>query len=146
MSLRALLRKQWFFVYAMWPLPFWVVPNGRCGPMPFQPCVDGDLLPLAPLEAVAAGCDKEVMVGYNFEEWNLLLPPGPQGMRVPLREARVLRSIAGNLDQYRFDLRDPEAAAAAVLNALRRERPGVSNGRALMDFYTAHILGIPSVT
>ncbi len=45
------------------------------GVMPWQPAVDGDLLPQPAEEAIAAGCSKDVpvIVGANREEWKLFL-------------------------------------------------------------------------
>lgn len=45
------------------------------GGMPFQPCVDGNLLEALPLEAVRSGLvelsGKQVMLGTNQADWNL---------------------------------------------------------------------------
>jgi para-nitrobenzyl esterase len=43
--------------------------------LPFQPAVDGDVLPAPPLEAVAAGGARGVplLLGTNRDEWNLFL-------------------------------------------------------------------------
>ncbi|MBW2279792.1 MAG: carboxylesterase/lipase family protein [Deltaproteobacteria bacterium] len=45
----------------------------RSGGMPWQPSVDGDLLPGPPLEAIAKGLSRDIplLVGTNRDEWNL---------------------------------------------------------------------------
>lgn len=43
--------------------------------MPWQPVVDGDIIPAPPIERIAAGAsaDVEIMVGTNTEDWKLFL-------------------------------------------------------------------------
>jgi para-nitrobenzyl esterase len=47
----------------------------QMGGLAFQPCVDGDLLPSSPLDAIANGsaAGLSVMVGTNKDEWKLFL-------------------------------------------------------------------------
>ena len=46
--------------------------------LPWEPVVDGDLIPTRPIEAIraGAGADVDVLAGSNTEEWRLFLVPG----------------------------------------------------------------------
>jgi para-nitrobenzyl esterase len=85
--------------------------------LPFQPVVDGDLLPLDPLAAVAAGAARDVpiLIGTNRDESKLFAPVDPE---------------AGSLDDARLLARCEEAVAAG--------RPGLRGmGRQAIDAYRA---------
>jgi len=46
-----------------------LISSGRCGEMPFQPVIDGDLLPAAVLPILQEkGPVVDVMIGYNKDE------------------------------------------------------------------------------
>jgi para-nitrobenzyl esterase len=64
--------------------------------LPFEPVVDGDLIPRAPLEAVAAGEARgiSVLVGTNLDEWRLY---GLADAKLrSLDDAGLLRRLARN--------------------------------------------------
>lgn len=50
------------------------------GVMPYQPCVDGELIPMMPLEALESGslslAGKDVLLGTTAQEWNFFSLPG----------------------------------------------------------------------
>ncbi|MCG8588831.1 MAG: carboxylesterase/lipase family protein [Proteobacteria bacterium] len=64
------------------------------GALPWQPSVDGDLLPEAPLAAIAGGNARNVpvLVGTNRDEWKLFLLGDRKGRR--LDEAALARRLA----------------------------------------------------
>jgi para-nitrobenzyl esterase len=64
------------------------------GDLPWQPSVDGDLLPVAPLDAIAAGIAQgvPVLVGTNRDEWRLFMLGDRKGRA--LDEAGLRRRIA----------------------------------------------------
>ncbi len=59
--------------------------------LPFQPVVDGDIVPRAPLEAISAGAARDIplLVGTNLDEAKLFLPLDPEA--ATLDEASLLR-------------------------------------------------------
>ncbi|CAE8682415.1 unnamed protein product [Polarella glacialis] len=88
------------------------------GYMPFQPCVDGELIPDLPLAALAREgispqlSSKQVMVGFTAEEFNLFSPlPSRFMRRKPLAE--VSKHVAAMLG--------PSRMAAAVDQQLPQE-------------------------
>ncbi|HKW95748.1 MAG TPA: carboxylesterase/lipase family protein [Methylomirabilota bacterium] len=62
--------------------------------LPFQPVVDGDVLPVAPLEAIRAGAARDVslLIGTNLDETRLFLPLDPEA--ATLDEAALLARCA----------------------------------------------------
>ncbi|MCB1256891.1 MAG: carboxylesterase/lipase family protein [Microthrixaceae bacterium] len=46
--------------------------------MPFEPVVDGDVLPVLPIESIASGSasDVDVLIGWNTDEMRLFMVPG----------------------------------------------------------------------
>lgn len=59
--------------------------------LPFQPVVDGDIVPRSPLDAISAGAARDVplLVGTNLDETKLFLPLDPEA--ATLDEASLLR-------------------------------------------------------
>ena len=55
--------------------------------LPFQPVVDGDVLPRPPLEAIAGGLSRDVsiLIGTNLEEQKLYSPTDPKAQRSTTR-------------------------------------------------------------
>ena len=96
--------------------------------LPFQPVVDGDLLPVAPQAAIAAGSARGVplLLGTNRDEWNLFLL-GDAKART-LDEAGLAR---------RFE-RWLEPAAAAHAHALYREALPGASPRVRWGVYQTH--------
>ena len=64
------------------------------GELPWQPSVDGDLLPVPPLEAIASGLARDValLAGTNRDEWRLFMLGDPKGRR--LDDAGLRRRLA----------------------------------------------------
>jgi para-nitrobenzyl esterase len=74
--------------------------------MPFEPVIDGDVLPLLPIDAVAGGAGAQVpiLTGTTTEEWRLfLVPPGLIGF---LNDEHVARLLSA------YGATDPRVAAA----------------------------------
>ena len=96
--------------------------------LPFQPAVDGDVLPAAPLAAVAAGSARgvPVLLGTNRDEWNLFL--------LGDRKARALdeAGLRRRLERWLA----PEAAERA--HALYREALPRASPRARWAAYQTH--------
>jgi len=63
--------------------------------MPFEPVIDGDLLPARPIDAIAAGAgaNVDVLVGNNAEEFRFFLVP--TGMINAINEEILSRAVAG---------------------------------------------------
>jgi para-nitrobenzyl esterase len=76
------------------------------GNLAWQPCIDGDLLPEQPLDAIASGASREVpvLIGTNRDEWKLFMAGDPKGRRLDedgltrrLRRAFAREGEAGKL-------------------------------------------------
>lgn len=77
----------------------------RLGRMPFQPCIDGDVIPIRPIDAVRDGSAAGVplMTGTTLEEWKLFSAAVPSLRMMFERglEKRVVRSF-GEADGRRL--------------------------------------------
>ncbi|OLE35283.1 MAG: carboxylesterase [Ktedonobacter sp. 13_1_20CM_3_54_15] len=62
--------------------------------MPFEPVIDGDLLPARPIDSIAAGAsaDIDVLIGTNADEWRFFLVP--PGMLNAINEEMLSRAVA----------------------------------------------------
>jgi para-nitrobenzyl esterase len=69
--------------------------------MPFQPVVDGEHLPVTPIDAVRAGAaaDVPLLVGTTLDEWNLFRVLSPGGIDQPKLLERLDR-INGNGHEF----------------------------------------------
>jgi len=96
--------------------------------LPFQPVVDGDLLPEPPLAAITAGAARGVplLVGTNRDEWNLFL----------LGDAKARTLDEAGL-RRRFE-RWLEPRAAERAHALYREALPNSSARTRWGAYQTH--------
>jgi para-nitrobenzyl esterase len=84
----------------------------RLGGLAFQPCIDGDLLPEPPLDALARGAAAgvDLLVGTNADEWKLFML-GDSGAR-RMDDAALRRRFGRALGE-----RDAERAWAAYARA-----------------------------
>ena len=98
------------------------------GTLPFEPAVDGDLLPEHPLDAIARGSARGVpfLVGTNRDEWNLFLLADAKARA--LGEDGLLRRYARSLG--------PDAAEHA--HGLYREALPRASPRARWGAYQTH--------
>ncbi len=75
------------------------------GGLPWQPSVDGDLIPRAPLAALAAGTarDVAVLIGTNRDEFRLFMLGDRRGRRLDEEglERRLARALPGEDDEGR---------------------------------------------
>ena len=106
--------------------------DAALGGMPFQPCVDGEILQQLPIEAVRAGsaAGVPVLVGSTLDEWKLLGPSDPSiyaldtaGLRE--RVAGVLGENAGRVAEIyekAVSQRGVEATPTEVFLALETDR------------------------
>jgi para-nitrobenzyl esterase len=94
--------------------------------LPFQPVIDGDLLPRAPLAAIAEGLprDVSVLIGTNLEEQKLYSPTDPKAQQ--LDEAGLLRRCRRTLPAAGPDGRALGEHAVEVYRAAREGRHDVS--------------------
>jgi len=99
--------------------------------MAFVPVVDGDVLPVHPLAALAggSGADVALLIGTNTEEFRLfLVPTGMAALITP----EVLPAVAGGLGV------DP-----AVVALYQANRPGASAGDVLSALITDRFFRVP---
>ncbi|MEU6734880.1 carboxylesterase/lipase family protein [Streptomyces physcomitrii] len=102
--------------------------------MPFEPVVDGALLPTAPHAAIAAGAGAgvDLLLGSNSDEFRLFLTPN--GVLDQVTDAALHRATAA------YGL-DPEEALAVY----RAARPGATPGELLAAVATDWFYRIPAV-
>lgn len=97
---------------------------GRMPGLPFQPVVDGDVLPRPPLEAVADGlsADVSILLGTNLEEWKIfgLGDPTLKTLDHDGLLERVERVVPGACDT---GLRHAERAVATYRSAREGQHP-----------------------
>jgi carboxylesterase type B len=88
--------------------------------MPWQPVVDGDVIPARPIDRIAAGAGAgiELLVGSNTDEWNFFLVPG--GMIDHITP----EVLCGTVAAYGLPVE-------ATLATYRAARPGASAGELL---------------
>jgi para-nitrobenzyl esterase len=99
--------------------------------MPFEPVVDGDVLPTRPVDALVAGVNPTVdlLIGSNSDETNLFFVPS--GVT-----KRINRFLLGYLVRGRF-------GAGSVLRAYRAARPTAKPGELLCGIATDWYYRIP---
>jgi len=102
--------------------------------MPFEPVVDGDVLPVAPIDAVAAGAGAEVdvLIGTNTEEARLFL--------VPTGMIKKVNPLVAHLGAVRYGLR-----AGTGVRRYRANRPGATAGDVLAAVVTDWYYRIPAL-
>ncbi len=102
--------------------------------MPFEPVVDGDLLPLSPIESIATGASAQVdvLIGTNSEEARLFL--------VPTRAITRINSVVLHIGARRYRL-----PARAAVRRYRANRPGATPGDLLAAIVTDWYYRIPAV-
>ncbi len=88
--------------------------------IPFQPTLDGGVLPEQPLDAIAAGLnrDVQVLVGTNADEWKLFGLGDPKVRE--LDDAALLRRVERNVPGHDADGRSRAERAIATYRAARR--------------------------
>jgi para-nitrobenzyl esterase len=106
------------------------------GLLPFQPLVDDDALPEAPLQAVGAGSARgvDLLTGTTRDEWKLfgMMDPGI----AKLDEAGLLKRLSGQM---------AESDARAVLDAYRAGRPGATQTELYFAIETDRVFRIPAI-
>ena len=83
---------------------------------PLRPHVDGDVLPMHPLDAAAEGADVPLIIGMNRDEYRLYVRPS-----VRFTDAELRAFFERRLAEHRVD--DPPRVAARLLAHYRTERP-----------------------
>jgi para-nitrobenzyl esterase len=96
------------------------------GVLPWQPSVDGDLLPAPPLDAISKGLARGVptLVGTNRHEWRLFMLGDRKGARLDEAglERRLCRALPGT-DAFGVPLGRRAAIAYAQMTGRRLPRP-----------------------
>ncbi|RBY83715.1 carboxylesterase/lipase family protein [Geodermatophilus sp. TF02-6] len=102
--------------------------------MPFEPVVDGEVLPDLPIRRIAAGSarDVAVLVGANRDEQRLFLVPN--GLIDLVTDQLVQMAVAGY-----------GAPVAETLEVYGRGRPGATPGELLADVATDWFFRIPAL-
>ncbi len=102
--------------------------------MPFEPVVDGDVLPGPPIERIAggAGSDVDVLIGTNTEEARLFV--------VPTGAISKIRSAVLHLAALRYGL-----PVGSAVRRYRANRPGSTPGDVLAAVITDWYYRIPAL-
>ncbi|MET1073014.1 MAG: carboxylesterase/lipase family protein [Umezawaea sp.] len=102
--------------------------------MPFEPVVDGEVLPASPIECIAsgAGSDVDVLIGTNAEEARLFV--------VPTGIITKVNSVVLHLGARRYGL-----PAGSAVRRYRANRPGSTAGDVLAAVITDWYYRIPAV-
>jgi carboxylesterase 2/para-nitrobenzyl esterase len=102
--------------------------------LPWQPAIDGDVIPAPPLERIAAGAaaDIDLMVGANAEEWRLYVVPDGAIGRVTDKDLVAVVAADG-------------LPVEAALTAYRAGHPGASAGDLLAVIQTDWFFRIPAI-
>jgi para-nitrobenzyl esterase len=108
-------------------------PNAR-NHLPFEPTVDGDVLPAVPVDGLAAGegSDVVLLAGWNAEEHRLFMVP--TGV-APMVDETMLTFMAGG-----YGL-DPEAAVAVY----REQLPEATAGELLISLSTDALFRVATI-
>ncbi len=96
-------------------------PTGIALAMPFQPVVDGEWLPVDPLEAVRSGhgADVPLLTGTNLDEWNLFRLMSPGGLDHPELLGRLDKVFGeGHLIHDTYAANRPEATPDDLWSAV----------------------------
>ena len=114
------------------------------GGLPFQPAVDGEVLPLAPLEAVAKGdvAGIPILAGTNRDEWKLFTLGDRRARR--LDEAGLLARIAKLLPGRDADGRRRAQRALEVYRRARLGRGELSPFEMWVAFQSDRIFRYPA--
>lgn len=102
--------------------------------LPFEPTVDGDLLPHVPVDGLAAGegADVAVLAGWNAEEHRLFLVP--TGIAPMVDDAMLAFMAAG----YGLD-------AEAALGVYREQLPDATSGELLISLSTDALFRVATI-
>jgi len=104
--------------------------------LPFEPVVDGDLLPRRPLEAVRDGCGAGIplVVGTTADEWNLFMLQEGGELPDEQLQARAGKLVGG----------DP-AEVDRMLALYREARPAANNRNLWAAILTDHVFRMPAI-
>jgi len=110
--------------------------GSSAGPLPFQPVVDGDSLPEAPLDALRAGASARValLTGTTRDEWRLF--QFLDSKLAKLDDASLARRLSAQL---------PALDAEALVELYRRARPAAKPADLLFAIETDRIFRIPAI-
>jgi para-nitrobenzyl esterase len=102
--------------------------------MPWQPVIDGAIIPARPIDCIAAGAGAgiDVLVGTNTNEHRMFLVPGGMIDRIPPE------AVAGAVAAYGLPVE-------STLTAYRTAHPGASAGDLLAAIQTDWYWHIPAI-
>ncbi|MFI5386071.1 MAG: carboxylesterase/lipase family protein [Fimbriimonadales bacterium] len=102
--------------------------------LPWQPTIDGDVVPGRPIDRIAAGASAgiDVMSGSNLEESNFFLVPSGTIDQIPAE------ALAGAIAAYGLPVE-------TALTTYRAERPGASAGELLSGVQGDWLFRIPAL-
>jgi len=109
--------------------------------LPWQPVIDGDVLPEHPIDRIAAGAagDVDVMVGSNTDDWRLFVVANGSMDRV------TDAILAGAVSDHGFEAAAAYGLSADDLAAYRAAHPGAGPGELLALIETDWWCRIPAL-
>ena len=112
--------------------------------MVMMPCVDGNLITEAPLEAIGKGrvSDIDIMIGTTLDEWKLFSPLDAALLRSS--ESRLVSRFAELLPQIVSNPPDPEFAVQAYREALAKRGGKTTPFEILSAFQSMRVFHHPA--
>ncbi len=109
-------------------------PEAALSMMPWQPVIDGDIVPASPIDRIVAGAGAEIdlIVGATTDEWRLFL--APSGMMEHITD----EILAGAVAAYGLPV-------DATLRVYRAADPTASPGEVLAAIQGDWYVGIPAI-
>ena len=102
--------------------------------MPFEPVIDGNLLPERPIDAIVDGASStiDVLIGTNTDEHSLFLVPTGVAAAIDERTLRVvLTAFSADVD--------------ALVDGYRTDRPDASAGELMVAILTDWFFRVPAI-
>ncbi len=109
--------------------------------LPWQPVIDGDVLPSHPIDRITAGAGAsvDVMVGSNIDDWKLFVVANGSMDRV------TDEILAGPVAVHGFESAAAYGVSADVLTGYRAAHPGATPGELLAAIETDWWCRIPAI-
>jgi carboxylesterase type B len=102
--------------------------------LPWQPVVDGNVVPARPIDRIAAGAaaDIDLMTGSASDEWNFFLVPGGAIDHIPAEAVAAVVGASG-------------LPVDPALASYREAHPGASPGELLSAVLTDRLFRVPVI-
>jgi carboxylesterase type B len=109
--------------------------------LPWQPVIDGEVLPAHPIERIAAGASSavDVIVGSNLDDWRLFVVVNGSFERV------TEESLVGPVERHGFETAAAYGITGAALDAYRERYPATGPAELLSRIETDWWCRVPAI-